>query len=182
MDRDPVIIAAVRTPIARMGGALASVPPHYYAATVIAESISRANVQPDMIDDVVMGNVLGGGGNIARVSALKTALSLAIPGLTVDRQCGSGLNALHIAAQAIQAGDGDIYIAGGVESYSQAPYMMAKPTTLYSLQPPQFQRLKLSPREVGNPPMGITAENLAKKYEISREEQDQFARFWCKKF
>ncbi|WAH39111.1 thiolase family protein [Alicyclobacillus dauci] len=174
-ERDPVIVVALRTAIARMGGALASLPPHYFAATVIQEAISRANLQANVIDDVILGNVLGGGGNIARLSALKTGLSVQIPGLTVDRQCGSGINAMFVAAQAVQAGDGDVYIAGGVESYSQAPYMMAKPTSLYSLQPPQFIRSKLAPREIGNPPMGITAENLAKKYGISREEQDQFA-------
>ncbi|NGQ95793.1 thiolase family protein [Brevibacillus sp. SYP-B805] len=175
MKRDAVIVAAVRTAIARSGGALATLPPHYYGAAVIKEAIKRANLSPDMIDDVILGNVLSGGGNIARLCALKTGLSLAIPGLTVDRQCGSGINAILLAAQAINAGDGDVYLAGGIESYSQAPYLMEKPGKLYSVQPPRFIRPKLSPTEIGNPPMGITAENLAKKYGISREEQDEFA-------
>lgn len=175
MKRDAVIVSAVRTAIGRMGGALAAVPPHLYAAEVMREAISRAHVTPEMIDDVIFGNVLSGGGNIARLSALQTGLSLDIPGLTVDRQCGSGLNAITLAAQAIECGDGDVYIAGGVESYSQAPYLMAKPNALYSMQPPQFVRFTLSPREVGNPPMGITAENLAKQYGISREAQDEFS-------
>jgi acetyl-CoA C-acetyltransferase len=175
MKRDAVIVAAVRTAIARSGGALAALPPHYYGAAVIKEAIQRANLSPDMIDDVIMGNVLSGGGNIARLCALKTGLTLEIPGLTVDRQCGSGINAITLAAQAITAGDGDIYLAGGIESYSQAPYLMEKPGKLYSVQPPKFIRPKLSPTEIGNPPMGMTAENLAKKYGISREEQDEFA-------
>jgi acetyl-CoA C-acetyltransferase len=175
MKRDAVIVAAVRTPIARNGGALATLPAHYYGATVIKEAMNRARVTADMIDDVIMGNVLSGGGNIARLSALKTGLSLEIPGLTVDRQCGSGLNAITLAAQAVESGDGDIYVAGGIESYSQAPYLMSKPDKLYSVQPPPFRKSQLSPREIGNPPMGITAENLVKKYGISREEQDAFA-------
>ncbi|MFM1652590.1 thiolase family protein [Brevibacillus sp. B_LB10_24] len=175
MKRDAVIVAAVRTPIARNGGALATLPAHYYGAAVIKEAMNRAQVTTDMIDDVIMGNVLSGGGNIARLSALKTGLSLEIPGLTVDRQCGSGLNAITLAAQAVESGDGDIYVAGGIESYSQAPYLMSKPDKLYSVQPPSFRKSQLSPREIGNPPMGITAENLVKKYGISREEQDAFA-------
>jgi acetyl-CoA C-acetyltransferase len=175
MKRDAVIVAAVRTAIARSGGALAGIPAHYYGAEVIKEALRRANVKPEMIDDVILGNVLSGGGNIARLSALKTGQSLNIPGLTIDRQCGSGINAINLAAQAILSGNGDIFIAGGVESYSQAPYLMQKPNRLYSVQPPKFISSKLSPREIGDPPMGITAENLVKKYEISREEQDEFA-------
>ena len=128
-----------------------------------------------MIDDVIMGNVLGAGGNLARLSALKTGLSIQIPGLTIDRQCGSGINAINLAASAIRAGDGDIFIAGGIESYSQAPYLLAKQKRLYSFEPPKFLSNKVSTREIGDPPMGITAENLAEKYHISREEQDQFA-------
>ncbi|UFJ43010.1 thiolase family protein [Brevibacillus humidisoli] len=175
MRRDAVIVTAVRTAVARNGGALAKMPPHEYGAIVIKEAMKRAHLKPEMIDDVILGNVLSGGGNIARLCGLKTGLSLDIPGLTVDRQCGSGLNALVLAAQAITAGDGDIYIAGGVESYSQAPYLMEKPAKLYSMKPPAFIRPPLSPSEIGNPPMGITAETLAKTYAISREEQDTFA-------
>ncbi|MDQ0190288.1 thiolase family protein [Alicyclobacillus cycloheptanicus] len=175
MKRDAVIVSAVRTPIARIGGALAAMAPHLYGAEVVREALRRAHVTADHIDDVIMGNVLGGGGNIARLIALQTGLSLDIPGLTVDRQCGSGLNAITLAAQAIESGDGDVYVAGGVESYSQAPFLMAPPTALYTRQPPRFLRFQLSPDEVGNPPMGITAENLAKKYGITREEQDAFS-------
>jgi acetyl-CoA C-acetyltransferase len=98
-----------------------------------------------------------------------------LPGLTVDRQCGSGLNAINLAAQAFQAGDGDVYIAGGTESMSRAPYLMDRPEKPFSPVPPSFRKSQLSPKEIGDPPMGITAENLVEKYRITREEQDQFA-------
>jgi acetyl-CoA C-acetyltransferase len=175
VKRDAVIVSAVRTAIGRQGGALASVPAHIFGAEVIKEAIRRANISPEMIDDVIMGNVLSGGGNIARLTALQTGLSVEIPGLTVDRQCGSGINAVNLAAQAIRAGDGDIYIAGGIESMSRAPYLMDRPEKPYSSSPPSFRKSQLSPKEIGDPPMGITAENLVKKYKISREEQDEFA-------
>jgi len=173
--RDAVIVAAVRTAIARMDGALASLPVHYYAAEIMKEALRRAQVKPEQVDDVILGNVLSGGGNLARLTALKTGLSLEITGVTIDRQCGSGINAINLAAALIRSGAGDIYVAGGAESYSQAPYLMFRPPALYTTQPPQIRRFQLSPREIGDPDMGITAENLARKYGISREEQDAFA-------
>lgn len=175
MKRDAVIVSAVRTAIGKQGGALASVPAHVIGAEVIKEAMRRANVTPDLVEDVIMGNVLSGGGNIARLTALETGLSLELPGLTVDRQCGSGINAINLAAQAIRAGDGDVYIAGGVESMSRAPYLMDRAEKPYSPAPPRFRKSQLSPQKIGDPPMGITAENLVEKYEITREEQDEFA-------
>ncbi|MDS9471582.1 thiolase family protein [Sporosarcina pasteurii] len=175
MGRDAVIVSAVRTAIARQGGALASVPAHVYGAEVIKEALSRANVSADQVDDVIMGNVLSGGGNIARLAALETGLSINIPGLTIDRQCGSGINSINLAAQAIWAGDGDVFVAGGIESMSRAPYLMERPEKAYNSMPPRFTKSQLSPDEIGNPPMGITAENLVEKYEVGREEQDEFA-------
>jgi len=175
VKRDAVIVSAVRTAIAKQGGALATVPAHVFGAEVIKEAMRRANIGPEMVDDVIMGNVLSGGGNIARLTALQTGLSLELTGLTVDRQCGSGINAVNLAAQAIRAGDGDVYVAGGVESMSRAPYLMDRPEKPYSSTPPSFRKSQLSPKEIGDPPMGITAENLVKKYGISREEQDEFA-------
>jgi acetyl-CoA C-acetyltransferase len=175
MNRDAVIVSAVRTAIGRQGGALASIPAHVLGAEVIKEAVKRANIDPEMIDDVLMGNVLSGGGNIARLTALQSGLSLNLPGITVDRQCGSGINAITLAAQAIRAGDGDIYIAGGTESMSRAPYLMDRPEKPYSASPPSFRKSQLSPKEIGDPPMGITAENLVEKYKITREEQDEFA-------
>ncbi|RNF38235.1 thiolase family protein [Planococcus salinus] len=175
MNRDAVIVSAVRTAIGRQGGALASIPAHVFGAEVIKEALKRAKVEPELVEDVILGNVLSGGGNIARLTALETGLGTHLPGLTVDRQCGSGINAVNLAAQAIWAGDGDVYVAGGVESMSRAPYLMDRPEKAYSPVPPKFRKSQLSPKEIGDPPMGITAENLAKQYEISREEQDDFA-------
>lgn len=175
MKRDAVIVSAVRTAIGRQGGALAGVPAHVLGAEVIKEAVKRANIKPEMIEDVIIGNVLSGGGNIARLTALQTGLSIDLPGVTVDRQCGSGINAINLAAQAIRAGDGDVYIAGGTESMSRAPYLMDRPEKPYSPAPPSFRKSQLSPKEIGDPPMGITAENLAEKYKITREEQDEFS-------
>jgi acetyl-CoA C-acetyltransferase len=175
MNRDAVIVSAVRTAIGRQGGALASVPAHVFGAEVIKEAMNRAKITPDMVEDVIMGNVLSGGGNIARLTALQTGLSKGLPGLTVDRQCGSGINAVILAAQAIRSGDGDVYIAGGVESMSRAPYLMDRAEKSYSPALPRFRKSQLSPKEIGDPPMGITAENLVQKYGINRMEQDEFA-------
>ena len=175
LNRDAVIVSAVRTAIGRQGGALATVPAHVFGAEVIKEALHRANITADKVDDVIMGNVLSGGGNIARLTALQTGLSMNLPGLTVDRQCGSGVNAINLAAQAIWAGDGDVFVAGGVESMSRAPYLMDRSERPYSPIPPRFRKSQLAPTEIGDPPMGITAETLAEKYEISREEQDEFA-------
>jgi len=174
-ERDAVIVSAVRTAIGKQGGTLAKVPAHVLGAEVIKEAVKRAGVDVDMIEDVIMGNVLSGGGNVARLSALQSGLSINLPGLTVDRQCGSGLNAIYLAAQAIRAGSGDVYVAGGTESMSQAPYLMERPERAFSPVPPKFKKSQLAPKEIGDPPMGVTAENLAEKYSIPRQEQDQFA-------
>src|SRR5699024_8226510 len=92
-----------------------------------------------------------------------------------DRQCGSGINAVNLAAQAIRAGAGDVFIAGGTESMTRAPYLMDRPSRAYSPVLPKFRKSKLSPNEIGDPPMGITAENLAEKYSVTRKEQDEYA-------
>ncbi|MFC0558017.1 thiolase family protein [Halalkalibacter alkalisediminis] len=173
--RDAVIVSAVRTAIARQGGALATLEAHEFGAIVFREALKRVDLDANLIDDVIMGNVSSGGGNIARVTALEAGFPLRTPALTIDRQCGSGINAVLLAAQAIQAGVGDIYLAGGIESLSRAPYLMDRPTKAYSAAPPNFRVAKLSPATIGDPPMGITAEALAKKYAITREEQDEFA-------
>lgn len=175
MKRDAVIVSAVRTAIGKQGGALASLPAHLYGGEVIKEAIKRVNLNPEMIDDVILGNVLSGGGNIARLTALQGGLSVNIPGLTIDRQCGSGINAAALATQAIQSGAGDIYVAGGIESMSRAPYQYERPEQAYSSIPPRYRKTLLAPEEIGNPGMGTTAENLAKKYDITRKEQDEYS-------
>lgn len=112
---------------------------------------------------------------MARLSLLQAGLPVSTPGMTIDRQCGSGINTVALAAQAIMAGDGQIFVAGGTESMTRAPYLLAPPEQAFDRTPPTFIRRQLSPDHIGDPPMGITAENLAEKYSISREDQDKFA-------
>ncbi|WP_170871596.1 thiolase family protein [Desulfosporosinus metallidurans] len=172
---EAVIVSAVRTAIGKVGGTLGRVKPHIYGAEVIKEVIQRIDLDPNEIEDVIFGNCLNGGGAIARLCLLQAGLPMDVPGLTIDRQCGSGLNAVNLAAQAIMAGMGDVFVAGGTESCSLQPYMMDH-VDFTSKTPPNFrQGFQLSTDEIGNPPMGITAENLADKYQISRQEQDEFA-------
>ncbi|WP_226701168.1 thiolase family protein [Priestia aryabhattai] len=173
--KQPVIVSAVRTAIAKQGGTLANIDPSVYGAAVMKEAIKRACIQATDIDDVIFGNCLAGGGNIARLTLLEAGLPLAIPGMTIDRQCGSGINSVGLAADQIRAGNGEIFLAGGTESMSRSPYLLAPQNRPYDRMPPQFIKRKLSPNHIGDPSMGITAENLAEKYEITREEQDLFA-------
>ena len=175
MIHEAVIVSAVRSPIGRAGGALGKIPPEYYGAEVIKEAIKRVGLDPNEIEDVLFGNCLNAGGNIARLCALQAGLPVEIPGVTIDRQCGSGLNTVNSAAQAIMAGMGDVFIAGGTESCSLKPYIMEH-MEFFSKTLPQFRGgFQLSTNEIGNPPMGITAENLAEKYQISRLEQDEYS-------
>ena len=171
---EPVIVSAVRTPIASRGGALKDLHPYKYGGLVIKEAVKRAQVTAEDISDVIMGNCLSNVGNIARMSALEAGLDVSVPGVTIDRQCGSGMNSVMLAAQMIKA-DGGVYVAGGVESMTLEPYLLGKQSKLYDQQPPQFLQRNLSTPEIGDPPMGITAENLAEKYDISFEEQNEFA-------
>ncbi|WP_313637620.1 thiolase family protein [Paenibacillus sp.] len=171
---EAVIVMAKRTPIGRMGGLLSTLEPEALLAPLIQQIVAETNLPIDMIDDVVIGNVVGPGGNIARVAALEAGLPVSVPGVTVDRQCGSGLEAINIAARLIQSGAGEIYLAGGVESTSRAPWKMAKPLTLMGV-PQLYTRAHFTPSSYGDPDMGIAAENVARKYGISREEQDQYA-------
>ncbi|MEW6273515.1 MAG: thiolase family protein [Bacillota bacterium] len=173
----PVILSAVRTPIAKENGALKDVPPEDYAALVIKEAVKRSGIDnPGIIDEVIFGHCLGAAGCMARVALLKAGLPMEIPGLTIDRQCGSGSTAVNTAAAFIQAGAGEVYVAGGVESMTRQPYLLEKPVTAYQRNAPKWiQPRPLAPAEIGDPPMGITAENVAERWGISREEQDEFA-------
>ncbi|MBX6352502.1 MAG: thiolase family protein [Thermoflavifilum sp.] len=172
---EAVVVSAVRTAIAREGGALKDLHAYQFAAAVIREAVRRAGIDPAEIDDVIFGNCFGGGGNFARLAALEAGLPITVPGMTLDRQCGSGMNAVNLAAQAIMAGVGEVFVAGGAESLTRRPYLMARPTKAFQRTPPEFFTPPLAPLSIGNPPMGITAENLAERYNISREEQDEFA-------
>ncbi|MFC7441090.1 thiolase family protein [Laceyella putida] len=172
---EAVIVSAVRTPIAKMRGALKDLHPSLYGGLVIKEALNRAQVAGGEVDDVIFGNCLGGGGNMGRLSLLQAGLPLSVPGMTIDRQCGSGINSVALAAQAVIAGSGKIFVAGGTESMTRSPYLLEPPSQAFDRTPPKFVRRQLSPDHIGDPPMGITAENLAERYEISREEQDAFA-------
>ena len=172
---DAVIASSVRTAIARSPGSLQDVPVEVFGAAVMREALRRAGVEPRDVDDVYWGNVMAGGGNIGRLTALEAGLPVEVPALTVDRQCGSGLQAICLADQAVRAGTCEIVLAGGSESMTRAPYLMERPQGAYQRVPPPFVRPRLAPDAVGNPPMGVTAENVAQIYRVSREDQDAFA-------
>lgn len=170
-----VIVSAVRTPIAKKGGALSALDPYIYGAITIKEALKRINIEGAEVDDVILGNCLSGGGNIARLTLLEAGLPFSVPGLTIDRQCGSGINSVALAAEAIIAGQAKIIISGGTESMSRTPYLLAPQDKPFDRMPPKFVSRNLSPDHIGDPPMGITAENLVGKYSITREEQDEFS-------
>ena len=181
-----VVIAGVRTPIGRYGGALAGVRPDDLAALAIREAVARAGVPPEEIEDVYFGAANQSGEdnrNVARMAALLAGLPDSVAGVTVNRLCASGLAAVSSACHAVVAGDGDLFVAGGVESMSRAPLVMAKPDaayprgdrTLYDTTLGwRFTNPKLAERF---PPesMGETGENVAERWGITREDQDAFA-------
>lgn len=170
----PVIIAARRTPIGRLGGVLRHLSVEALAAPVINAVLADAGLEADAVDDVILGNAAGPGGNPARLAALAAGFPISVPGVTVDRQCGSGLEAINLAARLITAGAGDVYIAGGVESASTAPWRVERPASLYHT-PRIYQRARFAPDSIGDPDMGIAAEEVGRQYGISRERQDRYA-------
>lgn len=183
--RDAVICAAYRTPVGRHAGALASVRPDDLLAGVIAAVVDRSGVPPDRIEDVIVGCTNQAGEdnrNVARMSALLAGLPVSVAGQTVNRLCGSGLQALITAAHAIRAGEGDVFLAGGVESMSRAPWVTLKPERAYPRGVPDSADTMLGWRFT-NPAMppqwtiglGVTAEVVAERYGVTREEQDAFA-------
>ena len=169
-----VIVFAKRTAIGKVGGMFKNIPPEKLGASVIQALLNESNINPNQIDEVILGNAIGPGGNIARLTALTAGLPVEVPAVTIDRQCGSGLEAINIACRLIQAGAGDIYIAGGIESSSLAPWKLEKPSTIYGT-PTLFTRARFSPESIGDPEMGVAADNVAEVYQISREDQDQFS-------
>ncbi|WP_232698878.1 thiolase family protein [Brevibacillus daliensis] len=180
--RDVYVTAAVRTPIGKLGGGLSEVPIDDLSALVMKEAVSRANLNPEYVNEVIMGNVISAGPfiNIARVGLLKAGLPESIPGLTVNRVCASGLEAINLATQSIQTGHSDVVLAGGVENLTRSPYIMEKfeqpyqrggKTLIESFGGPRSAPVSL----YGDLTMGDTAENVAEAYHISREDQDAFA-------
>ena len=179
---EAVVLSAVRTPIGRYGGALSDVRPDDLAALVIREAVERAGVDPAQIEDVYFGAANQAGEdnrNVARMGALLAGLPQEVAGVTVNRLCASGLSAVVGAAHAIRAGDGELFVAGGVESMSRAPIVRAKPEygdatewdTTLGWRFPNSRMEEMFPLES----MGETGENVAERYGITREEQDAFA-------
>ena len=175
-----VIVSAARTAIGNFGGSLSNVPAPTLGATVIKAVLERANIKPEQVDELIFGQVLtaGSGQNPARQSAIEAGLPHAVPCMTINKVCGSGLKTVHLAAQAIKAGDAEIVIAGGQENMSLSPHLLPKSRNGTKMGDWKMQDSMIVDGlwdAFNNYHMGTTAENIAKKYEISREEQDEFA-------
>lgn len=171
---EALIIAARRSPIGRLGGSLKTLTLERLMAPVLRALLADTGIDADQVDEVILGNAIGPGGNPARVALLEAGFPVSVPGLTVDRQCGSGLAAINQAARLIQTDAADVVIAGGMESCSTAPWRIEKPRNLYEL--PQFtHRARFAPDACGDPDMGIAAETLAHRYGITRDRQDTYA-------
>jgi len=182
----PVILSAVRTPVGRYGGALAEVRPDDLAAVAIGAAVERAGVEPGEIEDVYFGAANQAGEdnrNVARMAALLAGLPDSVAGVTLNRLCASGLSAVVSACHAVAAGDGELFVAGGVESMTRAPLVMAKPEqgfprgnqtvwdTTLGWRFPNPRMEEMFPLES----MGETGENVAERWDVSREDQDEFA-------
>lgn len=186
--RDALICDAIRTPVGRYGGSLSSVRADDLAAIPISALMDRnPDTDPGAVDDVILGCANQAGEdnrNVARMALLLAGMPDVVPGCTVNRLCGSGMAAVGYAANAIRSGEGDLMIAGGVESMSRAPVVMGKATKAFDRTVEaydttigwRFVNARLH-EQYGSDPMPITAENLAREFEISREDQDRFA-FW----
>ncbi|OPY85416.1 MAG: Acetyl-CoA acetyltransferase [Smithella sp. PtaU1.Bin162] len=174
--REAVIVSAVRTPVGRCRGVLAPVPAHILGALTVKEAVKRAKIDPTEIEDVIYGNLFNNEiANMARMVALEAGLPIEVPGITLDRQCATSLNSIYYAAIMIQVGHADIVVAGGVESDSRRSYVMEKPSAAYAVANPKFITFQTSPQAIGDPSMGMTAENVAVKYNLKRQELDEFA-------
>lgn len=180
------IVDAARSAVGRFGGTLSSIRPDDLLATVISGILERnPNIDPKEIEDVIAGDANQAGEdnrNVARMSALLAGLPVTVAGTTVNRLCASGLQAIMDASRAIMCGDGNVFLAGGVESMSRAPYVMNKPDAAFSRNPEvfdttigwRFPNKKLSEKYFPYS-MGETAENIAKRWNVSRQQQDEFA-------
>jgi 3-oxoadipyl-CoA thiolase len=184
MSREVWVVAAVRTPIGRYGGALAHLRPDDLAAIAIRAAIERSGVNPAAVDDVYFGAANQSGEdnrNVARMAALLAGLPVETAGVTLNRLCGSSLQAINSAAQAIAFGEGDVMIAGGVESMTRAPYVLTKAEASFGRRQELFDTvLGWRMTNPAMPPqwtisLGETAENVAERYGVTREDQDRFA-------
>ena len=177
---DIVIVAALRTGIGKFGGALAKTPAPELGATVIRALLAKTNVKPEQISEVILGQVLaaGSGQNPARQASIKSGLPFAVPAMTINKVCGSGLKAVMLAAQAVRCGDADIVIAGGQENMSASPHVLLGSRDGFRMGDAKLIDSMIVDGlwDVYNQyHMGTTAENVAKQYSISRGQQDEFA-------
>ncbi|MGM0876334.1 MAG: acetyl-CoA C-acetyltransferase [Bacillota bacterium] len=180
LQQEIVIVSAVRTPIGNFSGSLKDVSATKLGAHVIKSALEKAGINPDQVSEVIMGNVLqaGLGQNPARQASIQAGIPQEVPALTINKVCGSGLKAVHLAMQSILAGDADIVVAGGMENMSQAPYLLDGARSGYRMGD---QKVVDSIIKDGlwcafnDYHMGVTAENLCEQYELTREELDQFA-------
>lgn len=180
MSKKIVLAGAVRTAIGKMGGALANVPVATLGSIVIKEALKRANVAPDQVDEVLMGCVLQAaqGQNVARQAAVNAGIPIEVPALTLNNVCGSGLKCVNMAAAMIEAGEADIVVAGGMENMSSAPYALTKARFGYRMNNATMIDTMVNDAlwdAFNGYHMGITAENVAEKYGLTREMQDEFA-------
>ncbi len=178
--REVVIVSAVRTPIGGFNGGLSKVSAVELGVVAAKEALKRANITPEMVDEVIIGNVLGAGlgQNIARQVSINSGIPIEVPSLTINKVCGSGLRAVSMAAQFIMLGDSDIILCGGTENMSQVPYLL--PTARWGQRMGDGKFIDYMVHDgltdiFNGYHMGITAENIAEKWNITREEQDEFA-------
>jgi len=172
--RDPVVVFGRRSAFARRNGTLRTVTADALLAPVLAAVVAESGIDRSDIDDVIIGNAVGGGGNVARLAALSAGVPVSVPAQTIDRQCGSGLEAIVLACRLIAAGAGTTFLAGGVDSTSTAPLRAHRLTSLPGA-PDFFDRVRFSPPWLGDPDMGAAADNVADRFGITRERQDAFA-------
>lgn len=178
--REVVIVSAVRTPIGAFGGKFKDFSAVALGTAAVKEALKRANVKPEMVDEVIFGNVLGAGlgQNVARQVSVHAGIPIEVPSFTVNKVCGSGLKAVALAAQAIIAGDADIIVAGGTENMSAAPYLLKNARWGYRMGDGSVEdyMVKDGLTDVFNGyHMGITAENIVDQWKLTREEEDQFS-------
>lgn len=178
--REVVIVSAVRTAIGSFGGSLKDVPAAELGSIVIKEAVNRAGIKPELVEEVVMGNVIqaGQGQNVARQAAVKAGLPVEVPAMTINKVCGSGLRCVALAAQMIKAGDCDVVVAGGMENMSAAPYAM--PGARWGQRMGDGKMVDTMIKDAlwdafNDYHMGVTAENIAKEWGLTREMQDEFA-------
>ncbi len=180
MAREVVVLSGVRTPIGGYGGTLKDIPPSELAASCVREAVKRAAVEPESVGHVVFGNVIHTDAHdhyLARIAGIKGGLPVEAPALTLNRLCGSGLQAIITAAQTIMLGDADVAVAGGAENMSRSPYL--SPAMRWGARMNDTTLVDVMVAALSDPfddcHMGVTAENVAKKYDISREDQDSLA-------